>query len=189
VSKKIAICVGHSRSGDNGATTVDGESEWEFNHPVALQMERLLRKAGHDALVFYDYKGSSYSSAMSWVAKEIRDFGASLAVELHFNSGPPTANGYEFLYWHRSARSGRLASCFHFEFKKAYPQLRSRGLKPLNSTSRGAAFVQRTHCPAILMEPFFGSNEKECDFFADRKDELAKVYSDAILNWLESEPK
>jgi N-acetylmuramoyl-L-alanine amidase len=188
MSKKIAICVGHSRSGDNGAVTVDGVTEWEFNHPLALELERLLQKAGHDALVFSKYEGSSYSTAMSWIAQEVRKFGADLALELHFNSGPPTANGYEFLYWHRSARSGRLASCMHFAFKKAFPNHRSRGLKPLNNTNRGAAFVQRTHCPAILTEPFFGSNEEESEFFDTRKDAIAKAYVDGILNWLESEP-
>lgn len=185
--KKIAICVGHSRSGDKGAVNTDCVTEWSFNKPIAERAAELIREAGHDAKVWSEYGGSGYSSAMSWIAEKIREYGADAAVELHFNSAGPNAEGYEFLHWHRSGRSARLASCFHFSFKKFFPTRKSRGIKQITGGDRGSAFLQRTPCPAVILEPYFGSSVEETAFFSSRREELAKSYADAILNWLTSE--
>jgi N-acetylmuramoyl-L-alanine amidase len=124
---------------------------------------------------------------MSWIAEQIREYGADVAVELHFNSAGPNAEGYEFLHWNRSSRSARLASCFHFSFKKFFPTRKSRGLKPISKEDRGSAFLQRTHCPAAILEPYFGSNAEETNFYSARREELARAYADAILSWLSAE--
>jgi N-acetylmuramoyl-L-alanine amidase len=187
MSKKIAICVGHSRFGDTGAVNTDGVSEWAFNKPLAERTAELLRDAKHDVKVWSEYSGSGYSSAMSWIAEQIREYNADVAVELHFNSAGPTANGYEFLHWHRAGRSARLASCFHFSFKKFFPERKSRGLKAISSGDRGSAFLQRTHCPAAILEPYFGSNVEETAFYSARREELARAYADAIISWLSAE--
>jgi len=47
--------------------------------------------------------------------------------------------------------------------------------------------LQRTPCPAVILEPYFGSSVEETAFFSSRREELAKSYADAILNWLTSE--
>lgn len=185
--KKIAICVGHSRSGDKGAVNTNCVTEWAFNKPLAERTAELLRDAKHDVKVWSRYEGSGYSSAMSWIAKEIQNYGADVAIELHFNSAGPAAKGYEFLHWHRSSRSARLASCFHFAFKKAFPSANSRGIKPISKEDRGSAFLQRTHCPAAILEPYFGSNVDETVFYSARREELARVYADAIISWLSAE--
>lgn len=185
--KKIAICVGHSRSGDKGAVNTDGVSEWAFNKPLAERTAELLRDAKHDVKVWSEYSGSGYGPAMRWLAEQIRDYAADVAVELHFNSAGPEANGYEFLHFCRSGRSARLASCFHFSFKKFFPQRKPRGLKSIDSGDRGSVFLQRTHCPAAILEPFFGSNAEETEFYSARREELARAYADAIISWLSAE--
>jgi N-acetylmuramoyl-L-alanine amidase len=185
--KKIAICVGHSRSGDKGAVNTNCVTEWSFNKPIAERTAELLREAKHEVKIWTEYKGSGYSSAMSWIAEQIREFGADLAIELHFNSAGPNAEGYEFLYWHRSSRSARLASCFHFSFKKFFPTRKSRGLKPISKEDRGSAFLQRTPCPAVILEPYFGSNVDETTFYSTRCEEIARSYATSILDWLSSE--
>jgi N-acetylmuramoyl-L-alanine amidase len=185
--KKIAICVGHSRSGDKGAVNTDCVTEWAFNKPLADRTAELLRDAKHDVKVWSKYEGSGYSSAMSWIAEQVREYGADVAVELHFNSAGPNAEGHEFLHWHRSGRSARLSSCFHFSFKKFFPTRKARGPKAVSGINRGSAFLQRTHCPSVILEPYFGSNVDETAFYSARREELARAYADAILNWLASE--
>lgn len=170
-----------------GAVNTDGVCEWAFNKPLALRTAELLQDAKHDVKVWSEYQGSGYSSAMSWIAEQIRDYGADVAVELHFNSADPTASGYEFLHWHRSSKSARLASCFHSSFKKYFPERKSRKPKAITSDDRGSAFLQRTHCPAAILEPFFGSNVEETIFYFSRREQLARAYADAIMSWISAE--
>lgn len=182
--KKVAICIGHSRAGDKGAINTESVSEWEFNNPLAERTAELLREAGYDVRVWNKYSGSGYSGAMIWIAKQVNEYLADLAVELHFNSAAPTANGHEFLYWHGSNRSASLASCFHQSFKKFFPQRKARGAKPVLDKRRGSAFLRRTNCPAVILEPYFGSNADETIYYSARREELARAYTDAVVVWL-----
>jgi N-acetylmuramoyl-L-alanine amidase len=182
-SKRIAICVGHSRRGDNGAVSVGGVNEWTYNNQLATKMAELLRKQGHEVLVVNKYDGNAYWSAMVYVAGEVKKFNADVAVELHFNAATPTANGYEYLYWSTSPNSKKLADCFNKQHGKKLPQFRNRQNKPLTASSRGAGFVQRTHCPSIITEPFFGTNKEEWDFYAKNVAVLAAINADAIIDY------
>lgn len=170
---KIGICVGHSRPGDQGATNIHGISEWTYWEPIAQSVADKVRWLGHQAEVFDVYRGSSYGAAMRDVAGQLKHSGCDVAVELHFNAATPQAEGYEFLYWHTSSNGALLAGDFLHAFRDAFPERRSRGIKPRDSGDRGSGFLQKTHCPAIIAEPFFGTNTKEVLFFNDRIDQLA----------------
>ena len=182
--KTIAICVGHSRSNDDGAVNVDGVTEWAFNQPLAKRVCALVAQAGHNAILVDLYDGPSYGSAMRWLAEHLKQIKADVAVELHFNSAGSMATGYEFLYCGTSPKGLTLASKLSASFAKAFPEQKNRGLKALNKSDRGGTFVMKTHCPAVICEPFFGSNRKDSDFFSAHREELAKAYAEGILNWL-----
>jgi N-acetylmuramoyl-L-alanine amidase len=185
--KLVAICVGHSRTGDKGAVNVDNVTEWEFNQPLAKRVCELIRDAGHDCVVVSLYNGSGYSTAMNWLARHLKELKVDAAVELHFNSSDDSrANGYEFLHWFSSPKGLKLADELTRSFAKAFPQQKNRGLKQINAEDRGGVFLRKTHCPAVICEPFFGSNAKENAFFFSRREELARAYADGILNWLTS---
>jgi len=180
----IGICIGHSRSGDNGAVNTDGVSEHTFNREIGYLTAELLREKGHTVHVIDDYDGSSYSSAVHWVSDRLTKLGATVAVELHFNSAGPQAEGHEWLHWYRSAKGQMLASCFNQAFKESFPNAKVRGIKPADKNDRGSLFLRITRCPAIILEPFFGSNEKETDFYTRNKTTLASVYARALTNYL-----
>lgn len=182
--KLVAICVGHSRSGDDGAENVDGVTEWDFNQPLAKRVCELLQEAGHDTALMDKYEGTSYSSAMLWLAQHLKEIKADVAVELHFNSAGPMATGYEFLHWFCSPKGLTLASKVAASFAKFFPTQKNRGLKAINAVDRGGLFLRKTHCPAIICEPFFGSNEKDSEFFSAHREELARAYAEGIVNWL-----
>jgi N-acetylmuramoyl-L-alanine amidase len=57
-------------------------------------------------------------------------------------------------------------------------------LVPIKTTSqRGGQFLRGTHCPAVICEPFFGSNQAEWTYFAGHQQELAQVIADGIDDW------
>lgn len=180
----IGICIGHSRSGDRGAVNTDGVSEHTFNSEVGRLTADLLREKGHTVHVIDDYSGSSYSGAVHWVSDRLAKLGATVAVELHFNSAGPHAEGHEWLHWYRSAKGQLLASCFNQTFKESFPNAKARGIKYVDKDDRGSLFLRITRCPAIILEPFFGSNKKETDFYTQNKATLASVYARALTNYL-----
>jgi N-acetylmuramoyl-L-alanine amidase len=181
--KLIAICVGHSRAGDKGAVNIEGISEWAFNQPLAKRVCELIEDAGHSTLLVDRYEGVSYSSAMLWLSKHLKERGVDVAVELHFNSAGPYANGHEFLHWATSSKGLKLAGELSRSLEKSFPNRKNRGLKPIKSEDRGGLFLRKTHCPAVICEPFFGSNPTENSIFSSKREELAKAYATGILNW------
>jgi N-acetylmuramoyl-L-alanine amidase len=180
----IGICIGHSRSGDEGAVNTDGVSEHTFNSEVGHLTAELLRGKGHTVHVIDGYSGSSYSGAIHWVSDHLAKLGTTVAVELHFNSALPHVEGHEWIHWHRSAKGQLLASCFNQIFKEAFPEAKIRGIKPAYKNDRGSLFLRVTRCPAIILEPFFGSSKKETELYTQSKPALASAYAKALTNYL-----
>lgn len=179
----IAICVGHSRkiSGryDGGAYSVPLKvNERDFNLKVASELSGKLAAHGIRSKIIDQYGGNGYGSAMADVARQVKDARASLAIELHFNSASPEANGHEWLYWHSSEIGQKIASKFDAEFSKAFPSIKKRGLKPITKKDRGGKFLELTHCPAVILEPFFGSSVQDCAKI--NIEGIAEAYAKAI---------
>ena len=182
----VAICIGHSRTGDNGATSADGTSEWEFNRTIGQSLKQALDARQIDSFVVDDYEGHGYGAAMRWVAKHVEQRHASIAVELHFNASAGQAQGHEWLYWITSSRGKRLADCLRDAYVAAFPIRKSRGSRPKSSGDRGAEFLRLTHCPAVIAEPFFGDNPDEWEFATTHREEIAEALAEGIEHYLTS---
>ena len=165
----VALCVGHSRrmpagNTEGGAVTHDGTTtEWQYNTILARMIAaELYDTHGIQAFLINDYGPRSYGEAMAWLARELRDLGnIRLAVELHFNAATPEAHGHEWLHWHSSKAGKLLATQLHLAMMRNVPGIKARGVKPKTSSDRGAEFLRRTHCPAVICEPFFGSHPND----------------------------
>jgi len=182
----VGICVGHSRAGDKGAVSADGKvSEWNYNSRVAQSLWTLLRAQGIKATVFNRYAGEGYGSAMKDIARQLKAAGCTMAVELHFNAYKEEgqtvgkAKGFEVI-------AHTLKSDLGAAMIEAMEQGRvgvCRGLKtPVKG--RGDKFLTETHCPAVLLEPFFADNPEEWARWGSRHDALARVYLSGIINYL-----
>jgi N-acetylmuramoyl-L-alanine amidase len=184
----VALCVGHSRHingrRDGGAVSVGGVSEWEFNRDLAYQIERILREKGVQAFVLDDYRGSGYTDSMRWVASELKARKATVALECHFNSANGTAKGHEWLYWGHSKRGKALADALRGAYSEAFPSAVSRGSKPKVSGDRGGEFLKLTHCPAVIAEPFFGSNPQEWQIAASSVTAIAEAMAEGMIDFL-----
>lgn len=185
---KVAICIGHSRAGDSGAVAINGISEHRFNVARAKNVKHLLDSKGIESHVIDFYQGGSYSSAMQWLANHLERNEYTLAIELHFNSASPSARGYEYLFWHKSKRGILVAKEFQSLHGQYFPSAYDRGVEPIGDEAheRGVLFVSLTHCPAIICEPFFGSNKEEVSMYmtANGSKKLEDFYADAIARSL-----
>lgn len=177
---RTAICIGHSRAGDNGAISVTGVSEWDFNQRLGSGLVHAAREAGMDFILYDNYEGNSYGDAMDWLSGALAADNVDAAIELHFNSASPDAEGYEYLYWGTSEKGHRLAECMLKAHATSFATRANRGVKPRYSGDRGAGFLSQTHCPSVICEPFFGSNNNEWEIYSERADDLALVYFSAI---------
>ena len=177
---KIGICVGHSRRGDSGAESVGGVDEWTYNAEVARELDIALERRGIDAVIIDDYQRGSYGAGIARCAEMLRESACTHAIELHFNSAGPTATGHEWLYWATSRNGKRFADIIERAFSIAFPTHRRRGIKPKSRGSRGSTFLRRTHCPAIIAEPFFGSNSNDWNVFGNAQREVARAIASGI---------
>lgn len=180
----VAICVGHSRTGDNGALSADNTTEWDYNRRLASELHDALFVRKISAFIVDEYDGNGYGAAMRWVAGHVEQKHASLAVELHFNAANGSAQGHEWLYWASSTKSKKLAESVRDAFVSAFPVRKSRGARGKTSGDRGAEFLRLTHCPAIICEPFFGDNLSEWEFAKANMAGIADAIAEGISNHL-----
>lgn len=187
----VALCVGHSRKingrRDGGASSVGAVSEWRYNCALADMIGAHLTRNRLRWFILDDYAGQGYAAAMRWVADQLAARGADVAVELHFNAASsPAARGHEWLYWHTSKAGKRLAESIEYEFRLQLPPnlIPDRGAKPVESFGRGSEFVRRTHCPAVIAEPFFGSNDDDWKLASTNQDKIAIAIANGIDEWL-----
>jgi N-acetylmuramoyl-L-alanine amidase len=174
----IALCVGHSRQGDSGAASVDGVVEYDYNCDLAYLISKKIRQ---ETRIYNSYEGKGYTSSMRWLAKKLKEDGAKFAVELHFNAANPSATGHEWLYWHSSRKGRLLARSLRDSMEDTFTDFTSRGIKARGKGSRGAAFLRLTHCPAVIAEPFFGTNEMDWDLATAHKDGLAHTIAGGLV--------
>jgi N-acetylmuramoyl-L-alanine amidase len=180
----IAICIGHSRPGDTGAESVAGISEHVFNSRIGAKLASILTARGMACTVISTYQGNSYGAAIKWLASHLATLQATVAIELHFNaSANPQATGHEWLYWNASSPGRELAMQMERQMYRAFPTLRGRGLKALFAKDRGAEFLRATSCPAVICEPFFGTNESDWQLIRNHENRYAQVLADALLGW------
>lgn len=185
----VALCVGHSRQingkPEGGAVSVGNVSEHTFNTALAQRVRVLLSEAGISSFVVSKYEGSGYSSAQSWLGKHLQERGATLALELHFNSSSsPASEGHEWLHYKSSSKGKALAQSLKDSMCHNFPTRISRGVKTPDN-GRGDAFLQRTPCPAVICEPFFGSNPAEWSIFSSTHiEDLAHAIAQGIADYL-----
>lgn len=155
---KLAIVVGHN-SVKQGAVRKDtGETEFQFNTRLASRIRDRAESAGLDVKVFFRQDGLGYRAELQKVYSEVDAWGADGSIELHFNSfHKDSATGTETLS-SGTPLSMRLAT----EVQSAMVHelgLKDRGIITKARDERGGGSLYSGKAPAILIEPFFGSNE------------------------------
>lgn len=174
-AKPIPLCaliVGHEPT-KPGASSVTGETEFDYNKDLARQIEALVDPK-------YCRVELVYRNGYSKLPGIVNATNADFAVELHFNaSNAGAARGTEMLYWHKSGYGKMLATVLQRKIVGAL-DLRDRGILPRDLEARGGYLLGKTRMPCVIAEPFFGDNDEDWHVATTRKATLARAYADAI---------
>ena len=157
---KLAVIVGHNARAQGAVRADTGESEYLWNGGIAQIMENMAPEYGLEVRVFRRVDVGSFSREIRTVYANSDKWGAEASMELHFNSASSSsATGTEMLT-SGTADSMRFATCVQDQVLKAL-NLRDRGIHIRGGKSRGGKNLISGRAPAILVEPFFGSNPKD----------------------------
>ncbi len=174
----VALVVGHRKSSQGAESKTFNITEWVYNDDMAKRVKERVKLA-EVAVVYRDDAGNGYTR----LPAKINGLDPDFIVSLHCNF-TVGASGTEMLHHHQSRNSERLASMLQNEVLKALG-LRDRGLRP-RSSGRGWHLLSNTKAPAVIVEPFFMSNDREMKLGLERKDELAAAYAAAIDDYAAS---
>lgn len=158
--KKIAIVVGHNSKyqGAQAIAPID-RSEFDFNSELAQLMIAESPNYSVEVRLFFRKFQGSYTKEIQKVYAEVDLWGADYSIELHFNSAVFTAAGSE-VFSSGSRKSLQFAALAQKELVFLFQRTgkTNRGVKVRRKGSRGYLSLVSGKAPAILVEPFFGSN-------------------------------
>ncbi len=173
-SGKLAIVVGHTRvaPGASGVSPVSA-SEYVWNSDLAQRIVGECNRLGVVVRVFFR-DGVGISGAY----RAVRQWGATAAVELHFNASNRTARGTETIFGTACAASRGWAQAMQDGMVALYGRTGTadRKIKPSPPHPRGGESVNAmSEIPSCLIEPFFGDNPADARLGQERKTRLAET--------------
>lgn len=174
---KVAIVIGH-RPGRQGAySPFLKKTEYEFNSEVASYLMDIADVYERPNIPFV---GETFR--IKQLVKEINKHDYELVISLHFNSfHDERAHGATALYYITNSFGKVIAN----EFVKTISEhfnIKQRELIPISSTKqRGGTLIKGLKATAILLEPFFGSNESDAKKFLHKTAEYSRIIRDLIL--------
>lgn len=184
VDGKVAIVIGHNMN--TGAVAHDGSDEWTTRKLVAEELQDFLGLCGVESRIFIRNGSLSYGNAMREHGRNINNWGADVAIELHFNSAGSSATGTEFICCSSSGRA--LAETLVKSWKIFYPEMvlrRDEGVY-YKTSGRGVGFCRATKAPAVVYEPFFASNSEDWVKFKGLAKKEASALGNGIVEYLKS---
>lgn len=176
--KKVAICIGHNKKHQGAVSLFLNSTEFAYNSRVAALVKAQL---GTSVDLYNRKFFGSYTKEMEDLSHRVNQENYTAVIELHFNAAVPGVEGCEALHFHTSKAGQYFADTFCDAIVEEYGS-RNRGAKPLSKdTDRGYGFVQKMKAPAIIVEPFFGSNREALEFVN------VKRYADTLTCWIEEQ--
>ena len=174
---KIVLNIGHGGK-DQGAETLDHKlTELRFNQTI-------LGPAIVEELLNLDHEVISFSQKEAFweVAKKCNELNPDIVLSLHSNCFNGKASGTETLYYAKSTRSKRLATCLQQRIVNTL-WLPDRGLRPLYKGDRGFNLVYYTKMPAVILEPFFIDNPNDLVVVQSKVKQLALAISLGVTDY------
>ena len=174
---KLAIVIGHNSRAQGAVRATDGRTEYDWNGELAGLIQQ------HDPSsirVFQRTPGLGYSREIDEVYRQTDVWGAEMTMELHFNaSANATASGCLML---SSGTRGSLVLAKSLQTAcLGVMEGRDRGVVVRQRRDRGGRSLWQGKAPAVLTEPYFGSNAAECMRAGANIDQLAEAHYRAAL--------
>jgi N-acetylmuramoyl-L-alanine amidase len=176
---KIALVIGHNSRAQGAVRVTDGRTEYDWNSDLAA----LIRDHAPDRIeIFRRTPGLGYSREIDRVYAEVDEWGADCSIELHFNAAAsPQARGCLML---SSGTSGSMGLARELQMAcLRVMESRDRGVQVRGRRDRGGRSLWQGKSPAVLTEPYFGSNVAECIRADANIDQLAEAHFRAVQAW------
>ena len=175
---------------DNGVQYFEGVG----NREIREEVSKILRKEG---LRFrYTNEGEKDMPLKDRVAranhyhKKHKDV---LLVSIHSDAfTKPEANGWSVFTTKGETLSDTYAEAMYEEMKKIFPEQKFRRDTTDGDSDKEEQFyiLRKTTCPAILVENFFMTNEKECKeilMTKEGKRKIARAIANMVLRFVEGD--
>ena len=189
---KVAFSFAHNP--DRPGAKWEGLEEHSTSRRWTRRIVELLQHNGVDAVIVPHH-------SLRGKVEAINELGADLALEVHFNGcGGCGAKGAETLYYPGSAKGRAAAEAVHAFVAKAAS--RDRGIKEgwyrqdhpgqvdydgdVEGDERVLYFLQKTNCPALILEPEFIEQGKQ---IKRREMGLCRAIADGIEDYLRGRAK
>jgi hypothetical protein len=181
--RRLAIIVGHSEAAKGAWSLSLQMHEYTLWSEVAIDIWREAKEIGLDCQVF---KRDGIS--IEEVGRRVSEW-ADLSIELHFNSAAKTVgnttvvdigpSGCETLYMEPYRDFAQMIQTATIQAltesnpnydpnrpdSSPFSKPKDRGLKLIKEGDRGHRNLKAVTCPAVLVEPFFGSNAADSKRF------------------------
>ena len=159
--KKIAFVIGHTSKDKGAFSTFLQVSEFDLFKEFANK-----HLSGVGDIFLHDETITSYTQRQADTATKTTEY--EYVFELHFNAATPAAEGCEALFYTGNTKAKKIAEKF-CSLMVHFLDMKNRGAKALNASDRGFGFVSKQKPTALILEPFFGSNEDDCRNFKQEK--------------------
>ena len=191
---KLAVVIGHN-SREQGAVGQFGPlkrvSEYRYNTDVAKEMERLGYEYGLDIKTFRRHAPYPYWKEIDVAYGEADKWGANCSVELHFNGSSSSRARYTITLSSGTRQSLALSERLQDAMVHVFGRTASQDKGIITRTrGRGSRSLVAGKAPAALVEPFFGSNKKDCELAMDVGHEAyARALLQAVADYLGTAPR
>lgn len=195
---KILLDAGHGID-TPGKRSPDGSfREYLWNRQIADIVLEDLGVEGYDvSLVVSETNDISLKTRANRVNAVCNQFGAEnvILISIHSNaagngSSWMNAKGWSCYTTKGQTKSDRLAECLYDAFEIAFPERRMR--KDLQDGDRdweeNFYILQKTRCPAVLLENFFYDNKEECQWLLkdETKVRIAMAIEEGIKDYVKN---
>jgi len=155
-----AFIIGHHEKAKGAFSTILNTTEWDLFKSMESELSKLGDVYTHNPNI------SSYTQRVQETANRINQKNYTMVVALHFNMFNGVANGCEALFVSDKGRQLAVNFCTHYT---KLTGANNRGAKQLSSGQNGYGEIFNPKATAILIEPFFGDNARDCQLFTKEK--------------------
>ncbi|MCF7731610.1 MAG: N-acetylmuramoyl-L-alanine amidase, partial [Akkermansiaceae bacterium] len=171
---RLGIVVGHTAKAPGGSGLASaGPSEYLWNKDLAEKIKTAGAAAGIEVGIFLR-DGIGIAGAY----RELADWGAAAAIELHYNNHDGSVRGTETLWGPACPKSEAWATAIQAAMVALYNRTgkQNRGLKQAPPFDGGRDSVNAlSTIPSCLIEPFFGDNPDDVALGGANKTRLAEA--------------
>ena len=175
--KEIAIIIGHRSKAQGAFSETLNQTEYEFNKKVVSHLS--------DCADIYERKNTPFVSEayrIRQLSKKVNAAGSyKLVISLHFNSfEDKRAHGVEALHYITNNFTKRICVKFVNKVSQRFGIKRRALIAVRSKRQNGGLLISSLNSPAILLEPFFGSNTADAEKFKGKEFEYAQLIRELI---------